>query len=126
MKRIIGAIILAGIIVAICIASNKIIKKYCRMTKSEIKECLQAAESKDYEALDKSVDKLAKSWQKRQLYMSAFVNNAIIDDITVSVSRIPYFTSEEKSIDLITECAEIKMLIEKILAEQGLSIESFI
>ncbi|MCQ2478806.1 MAG: DUF4363 family protein [Clostridia bacterium] len=125
MKRLIAAAILTALIIGICIAGNVIVKEFCKDTNSEIEICRKLCEKGDWEAVDKKVKDLKKSWKTRQRYMSVFVNHGIIDDISVSVSRMPLFSNKKSKSDFLAECAEINMLIDRILGEQEMNIESF-
>ena len=125
MKRLVAAIILFAVIIALSITANILVTKSVTNFDQRLEKCENACFEEDWHVASAQAKGLLIDWQKERKWLSIFVNRQLLDDITTSAARLlPYATAESTDVYL-GECAAFSKLLDSVRHEQTLSFESF-
>lgn len=125
MKRLIPTAILLILLVSVCIIGNKQVIKMCEETNKDIKKCYQAYENGDYSLAVEVASTIENHWRNKEGRLAFFVNHGMLDDISVSVSRLAAYTPDTMDFHFALECIDIKTVLLRVCDEQKLLIENF-
>lgn len=116
MKRLISASVLLVIIVAICIVSAITVKSAYHDLSQKLEVCITEYNAENIAKAFESATDLEKDWKKREEILSIFVDHDIIDDLGVSISRLPSLANK-KSDTFLAECNAVKVALTHMIKD---------
>ena len=125
MKRLIPTAILLILLILICFFGNHRVIKMCEETNKDINKCYDAYQSENYYLASEIALDIHKRWQEKEKRLAFFVNHNMLDDISISVSRLAAYTPETIDVHFALECVDIKTVLLRMCDEQQLLIENF-
>ena len=124
MKRLIPACILAVLLTILCIIAYSVTKNRCNDARRAIEFCETAFKTGDVSAADRARE-FADSWEKTRKTLAVFTPHDLLDKISYSAARLCGFADAGQGALALSECAEIRQVLEQLYEEQHLDFESF-
>ncbi len=120
MSRVIAAISLTVIMLALCITDRIVVNStYDEMRKSII----ACEETVGQKANKENTAKAKNTFLEKEGVLSLFVNHDILDEIGEAVARLEYLSGMSDT-DYLSECAAIKIKLEYIKKDSGVNLHS--
>ena len=116
MRRLIPAAVILILTVAVCIYGHFYIKKACKSTLMDID---------DFRNQKISAEELESRWHDREKNMAVFVNNGLLDKITVYIGRLTVAFNEDSFADVDVICKDIGSVLKLIKEQQSFTGQSF-
>lgn len=125
MKRLIPAGVLIVIIICVSVFGKIIVDRNCTAVSKKLTEFKKQYLTEDTEQAEKSAEELQKQWQKCEKRISPFANRELIDNITISLSRMKNSIENNAYDNVLYEYSSVKIYLDKIIDEQSLTATSF-
>lgn len=125
MKRLIPAGVLIVIIICVSVFGKIIVDRNCTEVSKKLTEFKKQYLTEDTEQAEKSAEELQKQWQKCEKRISPFANRELIDNITISLSRMKNSIENNAYDNVLYEYSSVKIYLDKIIDEQSLTATSF-
>lgn len=116
MKRLISASILLVIIVTLCIVNAFTVKSAYDDLSQKLELCISEYNSDNISKAFESATELENNWKKREEILSIFVDHDIIDDLGVSISRLPSLANKESD-TFLAECNAVKVALTHMIKD---------
>lgn len=123
MKRLIAAGILFAVIIGFCITGSIVVGNTYKEFEKKTEECGKLY-STDPDSAAKRFKDIKKDWEKRENYLSLFVNHEIADDISVALSRTASYAESKCDAAFYAELAAAKMTLHQMIEDQKISAHS--
>lgn len=123
MKRIIAAGVL-GVIIAVCCIANTV---YIKRSYGELTEdinLLKKEYSVSYESAAEKAEKFEEKWVKKEALLSIFANHGIVDEIGVSISKLPIYARFKSDDMFLSECRSIELELTHMLKDTQITTHS--
>lgn len=116
MKRLISASVLLVIIVSLCVLNALTVKSAYDELLQKLELCIAEYNTDNVERAFESATDLENDWKKREEILSIFVDHDIIDDLGVSISRLPSLANK-KSDTFLAECNAVKVALTHMIKD---------
>ncbi len=116
MKRLISASVLLVIIVSLCALNALIVKSAYDELSQKLEVCITEYSADNIAKAFESATDLENDWKKREEILSIFVDHDIIDDLGVSISRLPSL-ADKKSNTFLAECNAVKVALTHMIKD---------
>ncbi len=116
MKRLISAVILLAVITALCVINAVTVKSAHTKLSEKLEICIEAYNKDDTEKAFNTATQLENDWEKREEILSIFVDHDIIDDLGVSISRLPALAKEDSD-TFLAECNAVKITLTHMIKD---------
>lgn len=126
MKRLIAAAILLAAVIGICIAGNRAVTSVQREATRLLEGCEEAIRAEDFDSARAEIDGLTDYWRSKRTLLAAFVNHKRYEEAEAAMLRIGEQLENESRDDALPECAEVRMMLEEIAAEQKLRFSNIL
>ena len=114
MKRLITAIALLGVVVAVCIwGTNFVYMRYEKITE-EINLGEDLAKLGEFEKAEEHLLKAEELYVESEQYMAAFVNHNILDEIGQALSAVPPLVDWETENEMLAALSEARTALEHL------------
>ena len=121
MKRLAIAGVLFCIILGVCISNHFMVKNCCERMVFLIEECESAFEEGDAEAVA-TAKELQRQWEEYTPLLSLFVSRAVIEEIGISIARIPPYAATGSRDSFFGECSAAKKMLFNMRDEERISL----
>lgn len=116
MKRLIPALIIFVLVIAVCLWAHTHVDRACQETLSDIEK---------FRNHTITGAKLEENWKERKENMELFVNHNFLDKISVYIGQLTVASFDETSLELNAVYKNIESVLSLIKAEQKLGLHSF-
>lgn len=125
MKRLIPAAVLLVIIVCVSVFGKIIVDRNCTAISEKLTEFKKQYLNANNEEAERSAEEIQEQWRKCEKRISPFANRELIDNITISLSRMRNGIENNAKDNVLYEYSSIKIYLDKITDEQSLTATSF-
>ncbi len=123
MKRVIAAIVLILAVAGFCVFNVVYIENSYNDLKSDIDGIKESYSSESVEAAQKKAAEFEEKWVKKEDNLSVFVNHDIIDELGVSISKLPIYAPLNEEL-FLAECKEIEIGLLHMLNDTKINMHS--
>ncbi len=116
MKRLIPALIIIVLVIAVCFWAQIHVDNACRETLIDIE---------NFRNKTITGAQLEEKWQEQKENMSLFVNHGFLDKISVYIGQLTVAATDETSLELNAVYKNIESVLSLIKAEQKFGLHSF-
>ncbi len=124
MKRLITAIIIVLIITALCFTVNILVSKQVAEIRIMVNECKENLQKKDSVQARKIADTLVKTWERKEMLLSPFINHEKIDEISLEIISLAANIKSENYPVLLRDAETILMLLHQLEEDEKINIHS--
>lgn len=122
MKRLYAAIALVLFLVSVCFASVKVIDKKYDSLIILLEECENAFGS---DMAEEKCNELEKHFSESESVLCIFVNRSVLDEIAISITRLPDSAKAKDRSAFFGECSTIRLSLSKMKSDESFSLLSF-
>lgn len=122
MKRLIVACILSVFILVALAVSIFYVESVCKETKALLNECIEAYD--DNHKTYKKAEALSKYWEKKEKFLSVFVNHENLDEVEAAIKSLKDYSDTEDNEIFYEYSGSVEMLIHQLLEDTKPSIHS--
>lgn len=123
MKRLIAAAVLIILIAVSCVTNTLYIKKSYNELKADIDEIKTAFAVSNTSAAQKA-ERFEEKWVEKEAVLSLFANHEIVDEIGVSVSKLPIYARFNSGDMFLSECRSIELELLHMLKDTQITTHS--
>lgn len=124
MKRLIPAAVILFIIIVICVIGNLTVCKSIKTAKSEINSCQTLYNNGNFdEAYANAVD-FKERWNKTVTFTSVYANHCPLDDVSALAAVLPEAVKQRNTFYVNSTAEQIFSLLDAVLNEQSLTLQS--
>ena len=123
MKRLIAAGILFVVIIGFCITGSIVVGNTYKEFEKKTEECGEIYATNPDIAAERFKE-MKKDWEKKENYLSLFVNHEIADDISVALSRTASYAESKCDAAFYAELAAAKTTLHQMIEDQKISAHS--
>ncbi len=116
MKRLISAAILLVVIILLCTINAVTVKSAHTALLEGLEVCVESYGKNDTEGAYQSAAALESDWEKREEILSIFVDHDIIDDLGISISRLPALAKEDSD-TFLAECNAVRITLTHMIKD---------
>ncbi len=120
MSRIIAAAVLVLLMIGLCISDRIVINNAYDKLYEKVLHC---EETVDTDNSVSTAEELSKEFDKTEGLLSVYVNHDVLDEIAESAARLKAVADISK-VDYLSECAFIKLKLQYIKKDSGVSLHS--
>lgn len=126
MKRLIAAVVLLLFIIGICYTGNRTVTHIHNETLKILNECETAILSENNTKALSAARSAVSYWKKHRILLSVFINHSRYEQAEIAFVRISRLVAGSTAIDALPECAEAKVILREIFAEQRIRPENIL
>lgn len=120
MSRIIAAIVLVLLMIGLCISDRFVINNAYNKLYEKVVICERTADTSNSVS---TAEELSKEFNKTEGLLSVYVNHDVLDEIAESTARLKA-VADISEVDYLSECAFIKLKLQYIKKDLGVSLHS--
>lgn len=124
MKRLIPAAVILLVIIVICVIGNITVRESIKTAKSEINMCQTLYNNGNFdEAYSDAVD-FKRKWDKAVNSTSVYANHCPLDEVSALAAVLPEAVKQRNTFYVNSTAEQIFSLLDAILNEQSLTLQS--
>lgn len=124
MKRLIAALVIVAIIVALCVCVSLVITRQLKEVRAMVSQCKECLQKKDSAKAEEIADALVESWEKKEALLSPFINHEKIDEISLEITSLAANIHSNNLPVVLRDAETILMLLHQLEEDEKINLHS--